>query len=493
MKYRDQISQLIKPNMLFIVMIGLITAAELFALGALSYLGTHYRYMADDYCESVLIRNEPVLTAVFHRYVDGDFRASNRYSNLLFVGLSEVLGKNSVQILPTLMILALLVGMTWSLNQFLKLTGIRLPGLVVYWAAVSVVFFSAWQAPNRFQIFFWRSGMATHFAPIVFISLFSGFVLYQICSANKPALWISFAVFLASFMIGGFSEPPAVFMVVLIILSMVAVWRWKDVSRRRSVINLLGYSLAGTCLALIAMFFAPGNLTHGTSSLAYLVTTLGKTFKFTFEFLIDTVKTLPLPTLITFFTPFLVSFGFFIKPENQSLPHQSNRQTWIWILLILLTQYLLITASFAPSAYGQSYPAERARFLGRVIMTVALMLEGALLGVLCARYSVILSRRTLFSSLSVLTLFLLAFYPLRAGFTLLTEVPEYRNWASAWDLRETKIYNDIEMGEQDLVVKLLSSREGVKEIDANTRHWVNRCTAEFYGVNTIRSIPMENE
>jgi hypothetical protein len=229
MKYRDQLSQLIKPNMLFIVMIGLITAAELFALGALSYLSTHYRYMADDYCESVLIRNEPVLTAVFHRYVDGDFRASNRYSNLLFVGLSEVLGKNSVQILPTLMILAWLVGMTWSLNQFLKLTGIRLPGLVVYWAAVSVVFFSAWQAPNRFQIFFWRSGMATHFAPIVFISLFSGFVLYQIYSANKPPLWISFAVFLASFMIGGFSEPPAVFMVVLIILSMVAVWRWKDV------------------------------------------------------------------------------------------------------------------------------------------------------------------------------------------------------------------------------------------------------------------------
>ena len=43
--------------------------------------------------------------------------------------------------------------------------------------------------------------------------------------------------------------------------------------------------------------------------------------------------------------------------------------------------YILIAVSFAPSVYGQAFPAERARFLGRLLMTAALMFEGGGLGI----------------------------------------------------------------------------------------------------------------
>jgi hypothetical protein len=99
----------------------------------------------------------------------------------------------------------------------------------------------------------------------------------------------------------------------------------------------------------------------------------------------------------------------------------------------------------------------------------------------------VISRQQVFFLLSSFLFFILAFYPLRAGLALIAEFPDYQQWASKWDLRESEIYNSISMGEQDLVVRWLPTRDGVKEIDADTRHWVNRCAAEYYEVDSIRS------
>jgi hypothetical protein len=126
-------------------------------------------------------------------------------------------------------------------------------------------------------------------------------------------------------------------------------------------------------------------------------------------------------------------------------------------------------------------------------MTAALMFEGTLLGLLSALYGKTLFRRQVLYTLSVLTLLILAFYPLRAGLILLADVPAYSEWASRWDVREAEIYEAVEAGGQDLVVSLLPTRDGVKEIDGLTRHWVNGCAAEYYGINTIRSVPMNNK
>ena len=487
-----RVSQLVRMDVLFNAIVGLLIATELFAIGVFSYLGTFSRYISDDYCEAVITRGGAVLPVAFGIYMEGIFRGTNRFTKFLFLALAEKLGGYNVQILPALMIFVWLVGLIWSANQFRKLVSICLPIIFDYFVAVSVVFFSMWQAPNYFQTFLWRSGMATHFAPLVFMSLLSGFILGYVNAARKLAWWVSPCVFLASFLVGGFSEPPAAFMIVLIIVSMMIVWRWEDTSRKRTAIILLSYALTGTLFALIAMFFAPGNLSYGTSSLANLIIAFGETFKYAYEFMVDTVRTLPLPSLISFLIPFLVVFGVFIKPENQHLDTFRRRQIWMWLVLVPLIQYLLIAASFAPSAYGQSYPAERARFLGRLVMTVALMLEGGLLGILFTQYNPLSSRHRLFIPLTSIVLLVLAFYPLRAGLALSVVVPDYRQWSSSWDVREAKIYKAIATGEQDLVVKLLPSRDGVKEIDGDVRHWVNRCVAEYYEINTIRSVPMDN-
>ena len=490
--FGNRVPRFLSMDMFFNAVMGLLIAAELFAICVLSYLGTFSRYISDDYCEAVITRGGAVLPVVFNIYREGSFRGTNRFTKFLFLTLAEKFEEHNIQILPALMIFIWLVGLVWMVNQFRKFASIRLPIMFDYFVAVSVVFFSAWQAPNYFQTFLWRSGMVTHFAPLVFMPILGGFILHQINSSRKLTWWVCLLVILASFLVGGFSEPPTTFVIVFILMAMIVVWRWGDVSEKRTVLTLLSYALLGTLIALIAMFFAPGNLSYGNSSFANLILSFGQTFKYTYEFIVDTIKTLPLPSLVSFLIPFLVIFGILIKPENQDFDAFHRRQIWILLALVPLIQYLLIAASFAPSAYGQSYPAARARFLGRFIMTAALMLEGGLLGILVTQYNPLPSRSRLFFPLASVVLLVLALYPLRAGLVLSAKLPDYRQWASSWDMREAGIYKSIKMGEQDLVVRLLPPRDGVKEIDGLTRHWVNRCVADYYEIDTIRSVPMSD-
>lgn len=483
-------------NLLFRTAILLTVITGLFALAALAHLGTYTRYMADDYCESVEVsKYSSPLEAVVNRYMEGGWRAANRYSNLLFVGLADrLLGKANIQILPALMMFLWVVSSTWVVYEIRKLAGLEWLFIVDGFLAVSLIFLSMWQAPNLFQTFFWRSSMATHFAPLVFLTLLSGFILYQIRSNmdRTPPLWLCLIVFAASFLIGGFSEPPNTFAIVTLSLLLLYAWRGRHDSANRSAIQLLAWALAGMVAAFLVMFFSPANRLNSAGEAVNILSLAGRTLKFTYEFIWDTVLVIPLPTILSILIPGLLTLCIYLDPKSQSSPERKHH-LWMWIALIPLIHFLLIAASFAPSAYGQSYPVDRARFLGRLIMTAALMLEGALLGALIAQSRILVSRYHLSSLLVRILLFTMAVYPLRAGFVLLVEAESYRQWTTAWDAREAEIRQMIISGEQDLVVRWLPGWKEVKEIDGDPNHWVNLCAAEYYGVNSIRSVPIGDQ
>jgi hypothetical protein len=153
------------------------------------------------------------------------------------------------------------------------------------------------------------------------------------------------------------------------------------------------------------------------------------------------------------------------------------------ILLLFLT-YLFIAASFAPSVYGQSYPVPRARFIARVLMTVALLAEGGLLGTLVAQKPAYLRRFARFA------LLILALYPLRTAQRVSAEIPVYQQRAAAWDLRESEIRALKKDGERDLVVRFLS-KERIQDLGDRAGFRLNRCASVLYGVESIIAVPMD--
>ena len=141
---------------------------------------------------------------------------SDRFSNLLFVALSEFLFPHNVEILPVIMIFLWTAALTWLVYEARRMIRWQWHFFLDFFLAASLAFFAILQAPNRFQTIYWRSAMATHFAPLVYLTAFAALLLMLIRrnESRYPAVWIGFLCLIIAFFGGGFSEPPDAVLIV---------------------------------------------------------------------------------------------------------------------------------------------------------------------------------------------------------------------------------------------------------------------------------------
>jgi hypothetical protein len=252
----------------------------------------------------------------------------------------------------------------------------------------------------------------------------------------------------------------------------------------------LFWSLLGALAALLIMALAPANSIRMRTAPPGLIELIDRIIHYPVLFIIDTFRTVPTPTLISIVIPAVLFYAKYSQP-SPGVPIQSRNHFFFFMMLLVSgLGYLLIAASFAPSAYGQSYPAARARFLGRVLMTLALMIDGALLGVLLSQMRAFQSQ--FFRRLAMVALVILAIYPLRTAWRTLADIPVYQQRAAAWDSREAEIRQLKAEGAEDLVVRFLSD-EISQDLGDQTDFRLNRCAAILYEVNSIVAVPMEGE
>jgi hypothetical protein len=482
----DRIGKLFERVVLFGVFITFI------ALALYAYLGTFSRYGSDDYCLSAFYVSDVDLAS---RVVDRYQHASSRYTNILFIGLVETLfGWYNVAILPPLMVTLFVFGLYLLLREAARMASLGWSRGLCLFVASLIVFFSLLQTPDLYETLYWRAGMTSHFAPLVFIPLFGVFLLRQIKTAGESAtpLWVGVTSFVIAFMLGGFSEPPVALMVTVIALAIMAIWWRRDAPRyRRPALSLLPWALAGALLALITLALAPANNIRLGNSTPGLIPLAFRTFRYPALFILDELKKFPLPTLVSLLLPLLV---FFVQYTGSSQTRFAPARLRIGILFVVIAviAYLLIAASFAPSVYGQNYPVARARFAGRVVLTCALMTEGALLGILLTGVfttSFHLARIRLIASLVLL---LFSIYPLRHVPHLVAEIPIFQTRARAWDRRDANIRAMKDDGIRDLVVLFLP-REVMQDLGDRSAFRLNRCASVLYGVDSIVAFGTDNE
>jgi hypothetical protein len=472
---------------LFPLSIRLAALFSAFAVGVYAYLGIFSRHLADDYCSFVFVRSN-FFTALWNNYLN----VSDRFSGFMLIALSES-APRSVAVLPALMLFLWVLGIAMLFQDagFLSKKGRSLPWVLSF----MLVFFVLLQTSNRYQTLYWRSSMATHFAPLVFLPYFASFLLRCIqLYGEKGAFsrWMYPLSFLLAFLLGGFSEPPVVVMIVLLGCAMIISLLETDVSRRSTIVAFLACSLAGALAALVVMALAPANLLRLGSSPPALSVLISRSFLYAYQFLLNSFIALPLPAFFTIFTPFIVFYGLHAATAVRLTQAQTKRLV-ILLAVIPVLSYLLIVVSFAPSVYGQSFPVERARFAGQLCLVAALMIEGAGLGILLAQWRLPLTKILRVDLICMLLLGITALYPLRAALLALGDLPEYRERAELWDLRDAYILKHAALGETDIIVPGFSGVYGIKELDDDQNHWVNICAAQYYGVNSIRTVPVPDE
>jgi hypothetical protein len=449
------------------------------ALALYGYLGTFSRYGSDDYCLSAFFLQEDLFAAFLQRY----FSASSRFTNILFIGLVDKLfGWYNVAILPAVMLILFVLGLYLFLKEIVEMLKIGWSRWMIFLLSLLTVFFSITQSPDLYETLYWRAGMTSHLAPVVFIPFLGVFLLKQARKANDrfPSLWVQAAAFIVPLVIGGFSEPPTALMITVLGLAIVAVWWRGDRGSRRSILIVLAWSLLGALTALIVMAVAPANSIRMQTPPPPLPELISKTISYPSFFIVDTLRTLPTPTLVSVVVSALLFYVKYALP-SQPLSKEARNRLIILTLLVLALTYLLIAASFAPSVYGQSYPVPRARSVARVVMTMALMMEGALLGTVVAQVRI---QPIYLRNFALFAFMILVLYPLRTAWRTLGEVPVYQQRAAAWDLRDAEIRRLKAEGTQDVVVGFLSEEE-TQDLGDYAEYRLNRCAATLYGVKSI--------
>lgn len=321
-------------------------AGSLIFLAAIAYLGTFTRYMADDYCETYITQAYTPLGAVINRYEEGNWRAANRYSNLLFVGVMEsLLGRRNIEIIPVVLIVIWAISLVYLVRQVRKLADIEWHILVDVFLGATLAFLSILEAPNRFQIFYWRSSMATHFVPLVFLNFLIAFLLSKSRSSSETPLsvWAVLAVFFASFIIGGFSEPPVTVMIVGAGLGLAYTWFFVKNKKRSILLSLTGCVFAGAVSALIVMAVSPAVSNLGADAPSFLEW-VQRTAQYTYLFIIDTFITLPLPLLISIAYPAILAYVIYREKAGSDIINGKTLRTIALALPFILI--LLIAAGF---------------------------------------------------------------------------------------------------------------------------------------------------
>lgn len=470
-------------NQSYKIVIWISTLTFFFAIAAYMKLGSYTYYLADDYCEAVRVNSSNPIQAVIERYSDGAWRAANRYSNITFVGFSEMLGKNSIPVTIILMMSLWLIGLCCSIYQTRKLFNINWHISFDLFFGSLLTFFSFLLAPSLFQTVYWRSSMMTHFAPLAFVSLLFAFVIKQMRNPQPPSKLVYVFILCSAFLIAGFSEPPTTTLLTVLFLLLFSMWRWDHSLNKSRQLALLGFFFIGILLGFFLMLFSPAITDVASEKSQSMIQVLFNSFNYAFLFIQDSLKTIPLPLLLSFSIPFLLIFSF-----NQNIEINSKHLLKI-ILIAPIIMWLLIAAGFSPSVFGQGFPVERMRFLARVLIIITLILEGIAFAFLLPKPNQRITQTISFTLFAIISII----YPIRTAISIITyDLPEYSERARLWDLRESYIHRRIAEGQIDLVIPGFSGIYGIKEIDDNPEHWINSCVAQFYNVNSVRAIGVDN-
>lgn len=460
-------------------------------VSAFAYLGFFTRYGADDYCFTrTLFKYDKLLDAAWWWYI----HTSNRYTTMFLVGISEWFGRSAISYLPALAVVLWTVGLTWALSKICTILKFPRPLLIGFILAATSILFTIWEAPNRYQSLYWRAGLVTYLTPLIFLSYLAGLLLTEVVHPQQKKFgWLVMItlVMLGFFATGGLSETTLAMQIGALGLALCSVLLFVRSESRKPLLILLGVGLIASLSGLIAVFLSPANdfrreVFGEPPALQVIVL---HSLRFAWDFMFQAVKSMPIPTLVTL----LLSLSLGVTLQG-SFNRAKPGYLWAYVPgIALLVAYLLIVCAMAPSVYGQgSYAGARSLFGAQFVLVSATITFGLFLGIglrtLVSKYFPGRSLSTGLILLIAVLLILSVTYNVHITTQAISLSYGYQKRAAAWDARDQQIRKAIAQGETELTVEELDSIGGIREYSTQNK-WVNRCAAEFYGLEKLLTYP----
>ncbi len=455
------------------------SAVITFMLGMYAWAGTFARYWADDYCYSGTLREFGLIGGIANWYVE----SGNRFSTLIPVWISERFGEGAIRWLPALILLLLLVGWVYALSGAARLARVTVRPVWIGLAALLLVYFNMLLAVDRLQSLYWRMGTLHYTLPLALLLFAAGWIVRALATSRRhPKIGWALGLGLFAFLAAGLSETFAAAQAGLMILAALLGFLFASGDRFR-VLRFTAAPLVGSLLAMAVMMGSPSNewrmaaIAPAPGPLDLVLITLRYAFDFTFF----SFRGQPVPL-----AAFAVGMGALaylgVWKDRAAL---GAGRAFVYAGLAALMGFAFLCCAIAPSVYaGGQYPAGRAMMVGRFAFLAGW--GGAFFFAAAALASL---RWRVLPWLAAAGLALACLYPLRGLPALQAEAHELQIRAVRWDARTAEIHTQIEAGERDLFVREIDVAQGHFDMGPDSSFWVNRCVAEFYGVDSITANP----
>lgn len=465
-------------------------AASVAGLIFLAYLGIYNRYWSDDWCYNRDFQDIGVGGTVKTYFITGEAAlrgySTNRYSLTLLSGLLFLTGIFGAQITAALVILAWITGLLWVLANLSKIYGFSSKPILLL-GALNILFYTLYFSPQRFQILYWMAGIHYSFSIIAGLYL-AGLVTYQVQreTHSKVADILAFPL---AFLAGGFSETGCAYLISCATpaLLMTIGWRRKKAIWALKAFPTLALIFLGLVCSLAALVLSPSNearLDTFSGDRTPLLTTLLTSFQFSYHFIIDSLRSLPLPHMM-----FVISFlSLSIISTSETLPSPDIQKRLWMILAAAFIVWLLIAAIQAPTVYVYKTPPDpRGQSLARFTMFAGL----AVIGWLCGRSVVGAGHGAWVTMLSLLGLMFSTVYTVRIVSYLSAELPGFIERAALWDQRDADIRQARQQGITRLEVVVIDMKDvGTRDImdSVQMNDWATSCASEYYGLEEFKAI-----
>lgn len=455
----------------------------------LAYEGFFTRFIADDFCYATPV----IQQGLFQGFLTFFNYWSGRYSTIFITQLGSGSWYLFPSILPLILIIALFISLFYFYQQLFQIFHMSENKRYPILTSFASLFFFLLMAPNRYEILDWMNGSITYTGPLIVMFFLISWLIRIIHVPDLKKPWLTgVGIALLSFIGSGFSEANTALLItslsILCLFSLLFIKKGKKWQTLRWKL----VALAGSIIGLTIMVLAPGNevrkgiLNLDPPNIFEMVTT---SLQFSWDFIIDTLKTKPVPTLILVSFCLLIGYIAYQKDSNHS-SYQFKKMDILPFFLIPIISFALYLSVIAPSVYFQSaYPADRTLSGAMFIFIISISFFGLFLGNLFKILSGKLIphwQKPLTICSMVLLLFVSA-YPIRAAILNIPDIQETIQFGQAWDLRHTMIKNAVTQTQFDLVVPKNIGPHGMQDLNDDPAFFVNICMAQYYGLSSIRT------
>jgi hypothetical protein len=468
-----------------------------------AYLGRFTRYIADDYCNADLLTRRGFLGFQIWQYQ----KWSGRFASNAVIAAIEMVGSSrAVPILPAVLPLLWLAVTAWAISELMDAFVSRRRWLTSVFLAEVLLCAVLRTAPSLGQSLYWQTGALTYTVPILLLTLYIGLVPRHSRVGRGGRNGILMLGAAVAFCAAGMSEINAALQCAALLLSLLTcrVFRNEAEWVQRHV-PVLWAGFLGSLVSSMLVVSAPGNairerVVHevtGRPALPY-VAALKLAMWSTVRFVAHIPYRHPVESLVLLGSAALVSWG------QELLPLPKGRKIALAAGLVCVFSFALVFSCVIPAVVALSSPPPfRAQLAASWIVLVAVLLYGVLLGTLAGHWYPVAGLRLRTPKNAATAVLLSLVFPWSLNLTQenLAATDGLRRYATEWEASDTQIRRIKAQGKSIVVLPWNSelASGGIVGGDAiagaetwlspDPRHWVNTCTADYYGLQSIATEP----